>query len=173
MPPETESGAIVFAVEPISTPELKSEERMVLPEPPGVSVKFVLAPVPMVRAPESLKLLAESVCVAPLIESPLMVFVVFAAIIPAIVRFPEVVSEFALEKKLMLPVLLLPSCKVCLFVVARMPLAVSDVDPVVADREAVGVPPATLINANFAELVALEPRRRSCVLSRSNIVPLA
>ena len=44
IPPKTERGASVFAEEPIKTPELKSEERIVLPEPFGVRVRLLLLP---------------------------------------------------------------------------------------------------------------------------------
>jgi len=105
------------------------------------------------------------VWVAPLIDNPLIVLVVFALMIPPSVRLPELVRTLALEKKLMLPVVPLPSCKVCLFVVPRTPVAVSDVAPIVpAETDAVGVPPATLVNANFALLVAVEPSSRSSVM---------
>jgi len=62
------------------------------------------APVAMVSGPESLKLLADRVCVEALIERPLIVCDVFAAMIPPSVRLPELVRTLALEKKLMLPV---------------------------------------------------------------------
>ena len=45
MPPETESGAMVFVLDPTKTPELKSDVRTVLPEPFGVKVRLWLAPV--------------------------------------------------------------------------------------------------------------------------------
>src|SRR5579872_847961 len=144
MPPETESGAIVLPADPINRPELKSEDMIVLPEPLGVRVKFPFAPVAMVSGPESLKLLAESVWVAALIERPLMVLVVAAR-----VRFPPVVKTLAEEKKLILPVEAFPNWSVCLFIVAKTPVAVSDVAPVVPEREAVGVTPATFVNANL------------------------
>src|SRR5579872_5532700 len=104
MPPETDSGAIVLPADPINRPELKSEDMIVLPEPLGVSVRLPFAPVAIVSGPESLKLLAESVCVAALIDRPLIVLVVAAVMIPARVRLPEVVRTLAPEKKLMLPV---------------------------------------------------------------------
>src|SRR5579872_3304218 len=103
MPPETESGAIVLPADPINRPELKSEDMIVLPEPLGVRVKFPFAPVAMVSGPESLKLLAESVWVAALIDRPLIVLVVAALIMPAMVRLPLVVRILAFEKKLILP----------------------------------------------------------------------
>jgi len=72
-----------------------------------------------------------------------------------------------------LPVEALPSCSVCLLVVPRTPVAVSEVAPVVPAIEAVGVPPATLVKAKAAEVVALAPKRRSCVVFLSKIAPLA
>src|SRR6266480_4073585 len=130
MPPETDSGAGVLLLEPIKTPELKSEERIVFPEPAGVNVRFPLPPVAMVNAPVSLKLLADKVWVAPLIDRPLMVLVGFAAIIPPRLRLPAresvpvLVRKLAFEKKLMLPVSVSPNCRVCPFVVASIPVAV-------------------------------------------------
>lgn len=65
-------------------------------------------------------------------------------------------------KKLMLPVLASPTVKVCLLVVASVPVALMYRPPVrPAEREAVGVPPAMLVTANLAELVAVEPSKRS------------
>ena len=63
----------------------------------------------------------------------------------------------------MLPVVLPPSVKVCLFVVARLPVAVRNVPPVVpAESVAVGVLPALIpVTANRALLVAVDPSRRS------------
>ncbi len=51
MPPETESGAGVLALDPIRTPESKSEVRMVLPEPLGVIVRLLLLPVVEIVVP--------------------------------------------------------------------------------------------------------------------------
>jgi hypothetical protein len=53
IPPETDSGAGVLADEPILTPELKSDVRMVLPEPAGVNVRSVFVPVVIVNVPLS------------------------------------------------------------------------------------------------------------------------
>src|SRR3712207_6764312 len=44
IPPLTESGAGVFAAEPMETPVLKSLERIVPPEPFGGSVRLLLLP---------------------------------------------------------------------------------------------------------------------------------
>jgi len=67
---------------------------------------------------------------------------------------PEIIETF--------PVVALPNWSVCLLVVPRMPLAVRDAPPVIpADREAVGIPPATLTNANLALPVAVAPSNRS------------
>src|SRR5579862_1510863 len=111
------------------------------------------------------------VCVAPLIERPLMVLVVAALMMPPSerlftrVRLPALVRLFAFEKKLILPVVPVPNWSACLLLVPRTPVAVSVVAPVIpADKEAVGVPPATLVKANFALVVAVDPRRRSSVM---------
>src|SRR5579872_1171730 len=122
MPPETESGAIVLPADPINRPELKSEDMIVLPEPLEVRVRLPFAPVAIVSGPESLKLLAERVWVAALIDKPLMVLVVAALMIPASVRLPEVVKTFAPEKKLILPVE--PRVSDCPLVVPNVPLPV-------------------------------------------------
>jgi len=45
--------------------------------------------------------------------------------------------------------------------------------PFVPEIEAVGVPPATLTNANLADAVAFEPSNKSCVCNRSKIAPFA
>src|SRR5437763_696388 len=93
-------------------------------------------------------------------------------VIAARVRFPAVVKTLALEKKLMLPVLVSPKVKVCLAVVASAPLAERDKAPdVPAEMEAVGIPELTLINPNRALLVALLPSKRSCVVFLSKIEP--
>ena len=90
--------------------------------------------------------------------------------LPARVRLPVVVRTLALEKKLILPVV--PRVRVCPLVVPMVPLPVRDkaLFPV-PEILAVGVPPATLMKANFAELVALEPSKRSSVVFLSKIVP--
>jgi len=103
-----------------------------------------------------------------LIERPLMVLAVFAVIIPPMLilpardRLPALVSVFALEKKLIFPVDAVPSCKVCLFVVPRIPVAVSEVvllfEP---EIEAVGTPLPTFVKANFALAVLVLPSKRS------------
>jgi len=53
MPPETESGARVFADEPIRTPDWKVDVRTVFPEPLGVSVRLPFPAVVIVNAPLS------------------------------------------------------------------------------------------------------------------------
>jgi len=73
----------------------------------------------------------------------------------------------------MLPVEGVPNCKVCLLLVPSTPVEVSEVAPVVPAIEAVGVPPATLVKAKAALLVALEPSSRSCVVFLSKMAPLA
>jgi len=45
--------------------------------------------------------------------------------------------------------------------------------PLLADTDAVGVPPAILRKPNFALLVAVDPRSRSSVMFLSKIEPLA
>jgi len=108
-----------------------------------------------------------------------MVFVVFAAMMPPIerlfarVKLPALVRLFAGEKKLILPVDVVPSVRLCLFDVPRTPAPVKKVALLpVPEILAVGVPPATLVKANFALLVALEPSKRSSVVFLSKIEPL-
>ena len=61
-----------------------------------------------------------------------------------------------------LPVVAEPSCKVCAFVVPITPVAVWNEAPVVpAEKEAIGVPPALLRNANFALDVEVPPNNTS------------
>ena len=74
----------------------------------------------------------------------------------------------------MLPVVLPPSVKVWRLVVARLPVAVRNVPPVVpAESVAVGVLPALIpVTANRALLVAVLPSRRSSVVFLSKIEPL-
>src|SRR5579872_3225503 len=92
--------------------------------------------------------------------------------LPARERLPRVSRTLAFEKKLILPVEPFPNWRVCLLLVPRTPVAVSEVAPVVPETEAVGVPPATLVTANLAELVAVPPRRKSCVVFLSTIALL-
>ena len=74
IPPETERGAIVFDDEPINTPELKSELRMVFPVPCAVSVRLssltveivAAAPPPMLSVVESIESVAATSIVARL-----------------------------------------------------------------------------------------------------------
>src|SRR5579859_37623 len=76
--------------------------------------------------------------------------------------------------KTMLPVLLSPSVKDCFAVVASVPAAERYTPPgVPAETEATGVPPATFINANFAELVAVDPSSRSSVMLSGESSPFA
>jgi len=58
-------------------------------------------------------------------------------------------------------------------VVPRVPLPLRNVAllPALAEILAVGVPPATLVKANLALVVALDPRSKSCVWRRSKIAP--
>jgi len=62
-----------------------------------------------------------------------------------------------------LPVVALPSWRVCALVVPRTPLPVRKVAllPELAEMLAVGVPAATLVKANFALAVAFPPTSRS------------
>src|SRR6266568_106132 len=94
---------------------------------------------------------------------------------PAIERFPALVSALALEKKLMLPVLTLPNWRVCLFVVPKTPVPVKKLAllPELAETLAVGTPELTLMKANLADVVALLPSKRSCVAILSRIDPFA
>lgn len=73
----------------------------------------------------------------------------------------------------MLPVVGVPMVKVCLLLVPKTPVAVSEVAPVEPEIEAVGVPPPTLVKANFALVVALLPSNKSWVPIRSKILPFA
>jgi len=95
-------------------------------------------------------------------DKPLSVIFVVESV-PASVRLPALVSELFALKKFMLPVEPLPSWRVWKLVVPRIPVAVREAAPVVPETEAVGVPPATLITANLAELVAVPPISRSRV----------
>lgn len=82
--------------------------------------------------------------------------------LPERVRFPELVKELEPLKKLMLPVFVSPMVRVCLLVVAITPVLLRVRFP---EMEAVGVPePTTLMKANLAEFVEVEPRRRSSVM---------
>jgi len=64
-----------------------------------------------------------------------------------------------------LPVEALPSVRLWALVVPRIPVALSDNAILFAPEiEAVGVPPATLVKANLALLVAVEPSKRSSVM---------
>ena len=63
------------------------------------------------------------------------------------------------------PVFVSPRVRVCLAVVARVPVAVNDAPPAVpAESDAVGVPELTLRTANLAEVEAVAPIKRSKVL---------
>ena len=76
-------------------------------------------------------------------------------------------------ERTILPVLGPPSVRLCSLVVPRFPDPVKNVAllPEEAEIEAVGVPPATLTNLNFAEAVVTPPMRKSCVLKRSKTAP--
>src|SRR5258708_7223942 len=118
---------------------------MTLPEPLAATVRLALPEGVWIVAAEPLPTLS----VAPLMFT-----------------LPPDVILLLLLKKLISPVLASPSCSVCLLVVARMPLPDRDVAllPELAEILAVGTPELTLMNANFAELVALFPSNRSCVV---------
>src|SRR5689334_14988954 len=62
MPPETDRGAGVFVEEPMYTPESKSEERIVLPDPAGVRVRllFPVVPIAAFAPPPRLNVVAET-----------------------------------------------------------------------------------------------------------------
>ena len=95
--------------------------------------------------------------------------------LPARERLPRVSRTLAVEKKLMLPVEPFPNWRVCALVVPRTPFPVREVAlfPLLAEIVAVGVPELTLVNANLAEVVALDPRSRSWVVFLSKIAPFA
>jgi len=94
--------------------------------------------------------------------------------LPARLKLPVVSRTFDGPKKLILPVVALPSWSVCLLVVPRMPFALSDEAPVSpAEREAVGVPELTLVKANRALAVAFDPSNKSWVVFLSMIAPFA
>jgi len=76
--------------------------------------------------------------------------------------------------KSILPVVSEPSVSVCLFAVPIVPVPVRNraLPPAFAEIDAVGVPPATLLKANFALDVAAAPRSKSSVVFLSKIEPL-
>jgi len=110
---------------------------------------------------------------------------------PPIVRFPPTVVSpvpvvklfepvwvkllfrIVLLERTILPVEVVPSVRLCLLLVPRTPVPVKKeaLLPDPAEIEAVGTPPATLVKANFAELVACEPRSKSSVVFLSKIEP--
>src|SRR5258708_344906 len=74
----------------------------------------------------------------------------------------------------MLPVLAPPIVKVWALVVPRVPVAVNETALLfVPEIEAVGVPPATLVKANLALVVALDPKSKYWVAILSKMEPLA
>src|SRR5882672_923943 len=80
------------------------------------------------------------------------------------------------ESRTISPVVVPPRVRVWSLVVPRLPFPVKKVllAPLLAEMEAVGVLPATLIKANLAEAVETPPRRRSRTEeSLGVIVPLA
>ena len=82
--------------------------------------------------------------------------------------------ELAVLKKLTVPLLVvLPRVKFCLLVVKILPVASMESAPLIpAETEAVGVPlPVTLVKANLALLVAVEPRSRSSVILKGESAP--
>jgi len=82
---------------------------------------------------------------------------------PARERLPRVSRTLALEKKLILPVE--PSVRDWPLVVPSVPLPVRYAALLpVPEILAVGVPPATLVTANFAEAVEVPPTSRSRVV---------
>ena len=72
-----------------------------------------------------------------------------------------------------LPVPAAPRVSVWPFVVLRIPVAVNESALLLAPEiEAVGVPAPTLRKPNFAELVALDPSKRSSLVFLSNMALL-
>ena len=90
---------------------------------------------------------------------------------PLSVKLPVLVIKLLPLKKFTLPVV--PRVRDWPFCVPITPLPLSESAFVpVPEIEAVGVPPATLRNPNFALAVALDPSKRSSVVFLSKIVPL-
>src|SRR5258708_1310358 len=71
------------------------------------------------------------------------------------------------------PVVAPPMVNVFIFNDWIVPFALSESPFVPADIDAVGVPPATLINANFADVVAAAPNSRSLVVFNGASAPFA
>jgi hypothetical protein len=96
--------------------------------------------------------------------------------VPALVRLaPMAVREVTpWDESVTLPVEPEPKVKVCALVVPNTPIPerVVAIFPLFAEIDAVGVPLLTLMNANFEDTVAFDPRRRSCVIFLSIIAPL-
>lgn len=85
------------------------------------------------------------------------------------VIIPDALSAPVIEVLLrsdMFPVVEPPRVNVCILVVANVPLPVMyrALFPEFAEMDAVGVPESTLMNANLADVVAIPPIRRSCVV---------
>src|SRR5258706_5088306 len=89
--------------------------------------------------------------------------------LPPNVRLPLLVNELALLKKLIFPVLLSPIVNVWLFVVAITPALFRVMFP---EIDAVGIPDALLMNANFALLVEVPPSNKSSVILVGDRAPL-
>src|ERR1700722_9576929 len=99
----------------------------------------------------------------------------FANPAPVVIAAPFVVFKFnavGLSIRIF-PVLADPKVKLCLPVVKIFPLASSEraLGVVTAEILAVGVPPATFLNENFALLVAVDPRSRSSVILNGDTAP--
>ena len=98
-------------------------------------------------------------------EVPLSVVVLFRfvviALIVRVLPAPPLRGEMEI-----FPVLVPPIVRLCALVVPRLPLPVRKVALLAVDPAilAVGVPPATLMNANLAEEVDVDPRRTSSVI---------
>src|SRR5947209_5408132 len=91
MPPETERGAMVFAFEPINTPESASEDKIVLPVPAAVNVSLLLpvvasvgfVPASEIVEPFTVKLPPKVVSPVPVVTAPLLTVLRFSVPVPA------------------------------------------------------------------------------------------
>jgi len=145
VPLTSKSAVGVFVPTPTSPVPFGIRARLLL-----FAVEIVFVPVP-VNARDALLAVSFSPVVPPKVP------------FPARERFPSVSITLLLEKKFTLPVV--PSVRLCPLVVPIVPVDVNDNAILFApEMEAVGVPPATLVKANLAEPVAVEPRSRSSVI---------
>ena len=103
----------------------------------------------------------------------------FAVINPEDVNVPvmDVLFKISIkpepEFKIIFPVVLPPRVRVCLLVVASVPVPVMYVAllPLFPEIEAVGVPVALFRNANFEEAVEVPPNRTSAVFENGDNAP--